>query len=247
MIATSSGPSGAFLEKTLALFRRKPGSELLRRHEEQFSTLDQNRPLTDYEFCVVDTELTGLSPRSDEIVSIGAVRIRELSITAQSYYTLVAPKQELPKVSTMIHRITPEMLKEAPRLRQIFPDFLNFCGGALLVGHNIGLDMSFLNRASTHILGGRLRTPCVDTMRLAQIHQQELWENYYDQYDAQVSYQLYDLSERFGLPSFNQHNALYDAMQTAYLFLYLIKKLHSGGIRTLRDLYLAGRSWRWYF
>lgn len=247
MIAAPSGPSGAFLEKTLAMFRRKPSNELLRRHEERFSHFDQDRPLTEYEFCVVDTELTGLSPRSDEIVSVGAVRIRELSITAESYYTLVAPKRELPKVSTMIHRITPGMLEDAPRLRQIFPDFLDFCGNALVVGHNIGLDMSFLNRASVDILGGKLRTPCIDTMRLAQIHQQELWENYYDQYDGQVSYQLYDLSERYGLPSFNQHNALYDAMQTAYLFLYLVKKLKDGGIKTLRDLYLAGRSWRWYF
>ena len=247
MIAAHSQGPGAFFEKTLAMFRRRPGSEELRRHEKRFEHVDQDKPLTDYEFCVVDTELTGLSPRSNEIVSVGAVRIRELSITAESYYTLVAPKGEVPKTSTMIHRITPGMLEGAPRLRQIFGDFLEFCGGALVVGHNIGLDMSFLNRASVHILGGKLRTPCIDTMRLAQIHQQELWENYYDQYDGQVSYQLYDLSRRYGLPSFNQHNALYDAMQTAYLFLYLVKKLNAGGIKTLRDLYLAGRSWRWYF
>lgn len=247
MIADTAGPSRAFLERTLALFRRGPDNDVLRRNRERFSALDQDRPLTDYEFCVLDTELTGLSPRSDEIVSLGAVRVRGLSITAESYYSLVAPRGELPKVSTMIHRITPQMLEDAPRLRRIFPEFMEFCGDALIVGHNIGLDMSFLNRAAQDILGGRLRTPCVDTMRLAQIYQQEMWENYYDQYDGTVSYQLYDLSTRYGLPSFNQHNALYDAMQTAYLFLFLVKKLDSGGIRTLRDLYLAGRSWRWYF
>lgn len=245
MIAAAATPN--IIDRALGLFRRPPDNPQLRASAEHFARFDQDRPLTDYEFCVLDTELTGLNPRSDEIVSIGAVRIRNLSITARSYYSLVAPRGELPKVSTMIHRITPEMLKGAPRLRNILPDVLQFCGNALIVGHNIGLDMSFLNRASLDILGGKLATPCVDTMRLSQIYQQELWENYYDQFDGQISYQLYDLSTRYGLPSFNQHNALYDAMQTAYLFLFLVKKLKSGGIKTLRDLYLAGRSWRWYF
>ncbi len=231
----------------LRLLRREPKSALLRDNHAHFARFDQDRPLADYDFCVVDTELTGLSPRSDEIVSLGAVKIRNLSITADSYYTLVAPRRAVPKTATMIHRITPQMLAGAPRLRQIFPDFLNFCGTALIVGHNVGLDISFLNRAATDILGGKLHTPCIDTMRLAQVHQQELWENYYDQFDGQISYQLGDLSSRYGLPAFNQHNALYDAMQTAYLFLFLVKKLNSGGIETLRDLYMAGRSWRWYF
>jgi len=246
MIAAAAA-SPTLIDRALALFRRPADDPQLRASEEYFSGFNQDKPLTDYEFCVLDTELTGLNPRTDEIVSIGAVKVKNLSITAESFYSLVAPRGELPKFSTMIHRITPGMLEDAPRLRAIFPDFLKFCGNSLIVGHNIGLDMSFLNRASRDILGAKLSTPCVDTMRLAQIYQQELWENYYDQFDGQLSYQLYDLSGRYGLPSFNQHNALYDAMQTAYLFLFLVKKLKSGGIKTLRDLYLAGRSWRWYF
>lgn len=247
MMLASPAPPVGVLDRVLGFFRQEPDNEHLRENHAYFDALDQERPLADYDFVVVDTELTGLSPRSDEIVSIGAVRVSNLSITADSFYTLVAPRGELPKVSTMIHRITPEMLQDAPRLRAIFPSFLEFCGHSLIVGHNVGLDISFLNRAATDILGGKLRTPCIDTMRLAQVHQQELWENYYDQFDGQISYQLYDLSTRYGLPAFNQHNALYDAMQTAYLFLYLVKKLRSGGIETLKDLYMAGRSWRWYF
>ncbi|GAB6177061.1 hypothetical protein JCM16814_19520 [Desulfobaculum senezii] len=218
----------------------------LAEHRSRYAGLDQDRPLTDYTFTVLDTELTGLSPRTDEIVSIGAVKVRDLSITADSFYSLVAPRGGVPKVSTMVHRITPEMLRGAPRLRQTFPRLMEFLGDSLLVGHNIGLDMSFLNRAARDILGGRLRIPCVDTMRLAQVYERECWENYYDQFDSRVSYQLGDLSASYGLPAFDQHNALYDAMQTAYLFLFLVKKLKSGGIETLRDVYLAGRSWRWY-
>lgn len=219
---------------------------LLKEAERYFKAFNQNKPLADYEFVVVDTELTGLSPRQDEIVSIGAVKIRNFMITADSYYTLIAPKIDIPKTSTLIHRITAEQVKNAPRLREELPKFLKFCGNALIVGHNIGMDMQFLNRAAPDILGGKLKTPCLDTMRLARIYEAEQWENYYDRYDASVSYQLGDLSNKYGLPDFGQHNSLYDAMQAAYLFLFLVKKLHSGEIRTLKDLYLAGRSWRWY-
>ncbi len=226
-----------------------PPNPMLTQYESMFTDFDQKRPLADYEFVVLDTELTGLSPRTDEVVSLGAVKIRNFQITADSFYTLVAPKAAIPKVSTLIHRITPDQVKDSPRLRQVLPKFLTFCGKALFVGHNVGLDMSFLNRSARDILGGKLQTPCLDTMRLAMVYEAELWETQaeYEKYNTSVSYQLGDLTDKYGLPSFNQHNALYDAMQTAYLFLYLVKKLHSGGIETLHDLYMAGRSWRWYF
>lgn len=235
------------IRRTFRELAGKPEHDLLAENRDHFTGFDQHKPLTDYEFVVFDTELTGLSPRSDEIVSIGAVKIRNFQISADSFYTLVAPRRDIPKTSTLIHRITPSQVKDAPRLRAVLPKFLKFCGKALLVGHNVGMDMSFLNRAAVDILGGKLHSPCVDTMRLAQVYQAELWENYYDKYDGGISYQLGDLTEKYGLPSFNLHNALHDSMQTAYLFLFLVKKLHSGGIETLHDLYMAGRSWRWYF
>jgi len=237
-------------EKFGGVWRRLTGAPephpVLRRIEDHFKNFSQDKKLTKYEFVVMDTELTGLSLRQDEIVSIGAVKIKDFMITADSFYTLVAPKIDIPKTSTLIHRITQSQVESAPRLREVLPRFLEFCGTSLIVGHNVGMDMQFLNRAAPRILGGKLKTPCLDTMRLAQMYEAEQWENYYDRYDSGVSYQLGDLSRKHGLPAFDQHNSLYDAMQTAYLFLFLVKKLSSGDIRTLKDLYLAGRSWRWY-
>jgi DNA polymerase-3 subunit epsilon len=233
-----------------AIRRMRGGPEphpALKAAEERFRNFNQDKPLTAYEFTVLDTELTGLSPRQDEIVSIGAVKIRDFMITASTFYTLIAPKIGIPKKSTLIHRITEEQVKNSPRLRKVLPGLIEFIGPSLIVGHNIGLDMQFLNRAAPDILGGKLRIPCLDTMRLAQIYEAEQWENYYDRYDSSISYQLGDLSRRYGLPAFDQHNSLYDAMQTAYLFLFLVKKLHSGDLRTLKDLYMAGRSWRFYY
>lgn len=219
---------------------------LLKANREHFAAFSQDKPLTEYEFIVFDTELTGLHERRDEIVSIGAVRIREMRIDLQNcFYTCVQPDQCVPKSSTLIHRITPGQTDDAPKLEKVLPEFVSFCGQALLVGHNIGLDIGFVNRSLMKHMGGILRNPCLDTMRLAMQYKESQWENYYDRYNLSVSYTLGDLSREYGLPLFSEHNALQDAMQTAYLFLFFVHKLHGGKIKTLKDLYLAGRSWRW--
>ncbi len=241
----SSGNS--LINSISRLFTRHPRHPRLAAAAEHFRNLDQNQPLEKYEFVVLDTELTGLSARQDEIVSIGAVRIRDLSIVpGEQFYTLVEPRIPLPKKSTLIHRITPEQVKGRPRLRQVLPQLLDFVGNAFIVGHYIGLDIGFLNRAAKTILGEKMNTPCLDTMRLAQVYQEALFESYYDRYQKHISYNLRDISKYYCLPTFPQHNALQDALQTAYLFLFLVKKLKTFNVHTLRQLYMAGRSWRWY-
>lgn len=219
---------------------------LLKANREYFKSFSQDKPLEDYEFVVVDTELTGMNQRRDEIVSIGAVRIQNMRIDLQNcFYTCLRPEQDLPKDSTLIHRITPCDTEDAPTLDDVLPEFVRYCGQALLVGHNVGLDIGFLNKALRKHLGGILRNPCLDTMRLAMPYKKTRWENYYDNEDFRVSFTLVDLSKEYGLPLFGEHNALQDAIQTAYLFLFFVHKLHGGNIKTLRDLYMAGRSRQW--
>ena len=248
MALTSLISSDSFLGRLFGpLFWGTPREERLRVNHEMFRRLDQEKPLAEYSFVVLDTELTGMNARQDEIVSIGAVHIEDFCVQPRdSFYTLIQPKDPMPKKSTLIHRITPDEVKNAPRLREVLPDLLDFLNDSLIVGHHIGLDMSFLNPAVRRVFGAELISPCLDTMRLAQAYEAEMWENYYDRYQLDVSFNLRDLAKRFGLPVFPQHNALQDALQTAYLFLFLVKKLNKGGVATLNDLYQVGRSWRWY-
>ena len=209
--------------------------------------LDQNRPLTDYVYTVLDTELTGLSARKEEIVSIGAVRVRGLAIMpGESFSSLVRPSIPLPKVSTLIHRITPEAIALAPPLHEVLPGLVEFCKGTLIVGHHIGLDMSFLNRACRRHHGLPLANPCLDTMRMAMLWREKRSPSHYERFSLNISYVLTDLAEEFELPRFTAHDALGDALQTAYLFIYLAKKIARNTPLTLKELFRAGQSWRWY-
>ncbi len=214
------------------------------KNREFFDHFDQSKPLSDYDFVVFDTELTGLNRKKDEIVSIGAIRIRDLQLElGHTFHRYIKPTKLDATDSTLIHRITPEMLKKASGPQSVLLEFLEFCGGALLVGHFVGIDMAFLNRTCKEVLGSYVNNPSVDTMRLARGYIERSGGYQLGHTDQSHSYRLEDLAEEFGLPRFRPHDALEDAMQTAYLFLFLVKKMKKGGIKTLKQLYQAGRIW----
>lgn len=221
--------------------RREKHPAIIANHK-RFERFDQNRPIETYEFVSLDTELTGLDLRRDAIVSIGAVRIEGLQIiTGKNFFSYVRPKRSMPKVSTLIHRITPDQIENAPELRQVMPDLLDYIGGALLVGHFIGLDMAFINRAARRLVGGALRNPCLDSMKLAQVYEERQRGTYQDRIEVAAGYNLKTLSEKYHLPRFEQHDALGDAFQAACLFLFVAKKMQSFGCRTLTDIRTASR------
>ena len=215
---------------------------VLRRNKELFADFYQGAPLSEYSFVICDTELTGLNKRKDEIISIGAVRIVNLQIELdQAFHRYIRPANINPNEATLVHRITPEELKKADSAEEVLPQFIEFCDNSLIVGHFVGLDMHFLNKTARQILGGTLSNPGIDTLRLARRYKDSERKDHYGHHDQASSYTLDALTKEFNLPVFKPHDALEDALQTAYLFLYLLKKFKDGGIHSLKDLYRAGR------
>lgn len=236
----------------LNLFRffkpRPPGHPSFEQNHSHFADIDQGQPIDEYDYVVLDTELTGLSHKKDEIVSIGAVRIRNLQILAgQTFYTLVKPEKISVTEATLIHQITPHELEIAPLIQDVLPDLVDFCGSSFLVGHYIDLDTKFINKSAKQHFNTTIKTPCLDTLRLAQIYTEKLQGKYHDQLALHVSYNLTDLCKDYKLPLFPAHDALQDALQTAYLFLFLVKSLQKSGLVTLKDFFCAGQSWNRIF
>ncbi len=202
---------------------------------------DKGLPVRDCEFVVFDTELTGLNQRKDEIIAIGAVRINNMRICCDdTFYALIKPRGKLYSPSTLIHRITPGELQGAEPINDVLPRFIDFCGGAFLVGHHVSLDLSFVNRACENYLGGVIQSSSLDTMRLAMAHKASMNGPYFDHREKRNSYRLSSLSDEFDLPKFEEHNALQDAFQTAYLFIYLIHKMSLGNTGTVNDYLKIG-------
>lgn len=224
--------------------RGLPTHPCLKENEELFKSFDQLKNIENYDFVSFDTELTGLSVRRDEIVSIGAVRIRGLRIVAgDNFFSYIQPTRELPKDSTLVHRITPEQIRRAPDAAEILPKFVEYCSDSLLIGHYVLLDMAFLNKALLKNLGGKMRNPSLDSVKVAATLYHQKGKDYRARgMKGQGTFNLNKLAVEHGLPLFEQHDALEDALQTAYLFLFLVKSLREAGYVTLKDFTLAGRT-----
>jgi DNA polymerase-3 subunit epsilon len=182
-------------------------------------------PLMDVPFCVLDLETTGLSPDTDRITEIGAVRYTH-GVEVGRFQTLVNPDAAIPPRITIVTGITQAMVIDAPRIGEALPSLLEFIGDAVIVGHNVRFDMSFLNAASIRAGYGRLPNRSVDTLRLAQrLVRKDL-----------RSFKLSSLAAYFGSPTTPNHRALDDTLATAHVFWALLERAGSIGVTHLDDL-----------
>lgn len=155
------------------------------------------------EYVAVDLETTGTSPRWDEIIEIGAARVRDGKVV-ETYQELVNPGFEIGPYVVELTGITNEMVEGAPVITDVLPGFSQFLGDAVMVGHSIAaFDANFLYDAGRRI-GASVTNDFVDTMRLARkLHKD--WAHH----------RLKDLREAFGIPDDGAHRALADALATS--------------------------------
>src|SRR4051794_20711401 len=103
--------------------------------------------LIDVTFVVVDLETTGMSPAGDAITEIGAVKLRAGECLGR-FQTIVNPRLPIPPEIIYPTGIPERMVAPAPPVEAVLPSFLEFVGtNAVLVGHNVRFDLSFLGAA----------------------------------------------------------------------------------------------------
>jgi DNA polymerase III subunit epsilon len=111
-------------------------------------------------FVVFDVETTGMSPLSGHrIIEIGAVCLRADSVQSE-FHSLIDPGRKVPAAAQKVHGICDAMLCGQPRPDKIYPEFHKFIEGAVLVAHNAGFDISFLQNEFA-----RLRLPVANPVR----------------------------------------------------------------------------------
>jgi DNA polymerase III epsilon subunit family exonuclease len=160
---------------------------------------------SDRPFVVFDVETTSRDVKQGAIVEIGAVRVNHAKIEDR-WSTLVNPGVSI--VGRQLHGITDDDVKAAPSPAEAAERFLEWAGDAVLVGHNVGFDIGFLEGALKN--GRRIEAgQYLDTLVLAK-------EAYPD-----VDLKLADLAKFFELEVEPNHRALPDAEATANLLIRL--------------------------
>ena len=104
---------------------------------------------TDNSYIAIDLETTGLNPKTERIIEIGAARVED-GIVVQTYSTFVNPERELDARIRELTGICDDDLKDAPVLDTVLPELLAFCGELPLLGHHVIFDFSFLKRAAVN-------------------------------------------------------------------------------------------------
>lgn len=161
-------------------------------------------------FVCIDLETTGLNPKKDKIIEIGAVKV-EKGIVTDTFETFVNPHRMLEERIIELTGIREEDLQNAPDISEVLPKVLAFLGEEILLGHRILFDYSFLKKAAVDQKKTFERLG-VDTLKISRKYLPEL-----------ESKSLDYLCKHYGIPHV-AHRALEDAKATVELYFKLTQQ-----------------------
>ena len=168
------------------------------------------KELMENTYVVLDLETTGFDHMSNGITEIGAVKLVDGKMV-EEFSTLIKPDYPITEENASVTGITEDMVKDAPKINLVVPDFMKFIEGSVLVGHNIlDFDIKFLRR----FCGGleyEIKNPILDTLDLARQTLPRLRKH-----------DLHTLADHFGI-TFQHHRATPDAYTTAEVMIEMLK------------------------
>ena len=163
-------------------------------------------------FICFDIETTGLSPKTEKITEIGAVKITNGQVVDR-FSTFVNPEMPIPAKIVELTGITDAMVKDAPSQSDAVRAFLDFCGDSVLVAHNAPFDVSFI-RAACNNMGVEYNYTSIDTVAISRAILPDI-----------KNCKLDTVAKYLRLPDFNHHRAVDDAEILSKIFISLCDRL----------------------
>ena len=184
-------------------------------------------------WCSVDLEMTGLNPRTDQIVAIGAVPIDDGRIQlGGGMYTLVRASKRSQVGAVLVHKLRLADVVDAPTLDHAIDQLLTALAGRVPVFHTAAIESAFLER---QFASRRVRLPvAADTEVLGR-----RWLTHRDGSAPSHGISLGRLAGALGQPAETPHHALGDALTTAKLFIALASLLDTVAPQTVGSLVAA--------
>ena len=192
--------------------------------DERFAFLfDEPQNSDEEEIVVCDCETTGLNPKVDDIISIGAVKIKGNKIlTNQAIHLFVKQDKQISPESIAIHKIRHCDLDGAMPIDEAIEKFLYYIGNRKLAGYYLEFDVAMINRYTKPMFGITLPN-----------QQEEVSAIYYDKKICPIPQSHIDLRfetiiNDLSLPKLQAHDALNDAVMTAMIYVKLqqVKRLY---------------------
>ncbi|MFA7670085.1 MAG: 3'-5' exonuclease [Burkholderiaceae bacterium] len=192
---------------------------------------EADTPLEDVEFVALDVETTGLDARRHAIVSVGLIPMTLTRIRSnQAWHQLVRPAGGLIPESVAFHHITDTDISRAPPFADILEPLLERLAGKVALVHYHPIERAFIDQAVHRAFGEGLQFPMVDTMQIEAGLYRGRQPNWLLRLLGRkpISIRLADSRTRYGLPLYQAHHALTDALATAELFQAQVATHFSG-------------------
>ena len=196
------------------------------------NTVDLIYNLKDYslleeEYVVFDTETTGFTPFVDQMIEIGAVKIKN-GVVTERFDELINPNRKLPDKIVELTNITDEMLIGKDTEENVTKRFIEWVGNAPMVAHNAKFDIGFIEAAYSKYNLGEFQNTVVDTMSMARML-----------YPGWKNHKLSTLVKNLEVPwdESAHHRADYDSEGTAIAFYRMAKQADKMNIETTTKLY----------
>jgi len=176
---------------------------------------DRSLDVHEVPLLAVDLETTGLDPRRDEIVSAGWVQVKGGRIVLSSArQRVIQPERALSASSVVIHGISDDQAAKGLPLEVVLQELLSMLAGAVLVAHHAPMDAAFIHAACRRCYGASWAGPSIDTLGLLErVFRRSA------QPVLQGGLQLGAARGYYGLPAYPEHEALWDAVSAAELWL----------------------------
>ena len=169
------------------------------------------------EYISLDCETSGLNPKKDEILSIGAVHIKENKILMRKTFNIfLKPSKNINAESIKIHHIRPIDLENGIEPQKAIFQLLEFIGSRTIVGYYIEFDIAIISKYTQEFIGIKLPNKTIEVSSM--YYKTRRKSSYYGLVDLKFDTILKNLN----IPNFGKHDALNDAIMTSIIFLKLI-------------------------
>lgn len=170
---------------------------------------------------VLDTETTGLNPRSgDRIIEIGCVELIDRRLTGNNFHHYINPERDSEEGALAVHGLTTEFLSDKPKFADIVDEFRDYISGADVIIHNAPFDVGFLDAELKRVNMPNFKAQVgeiLDTL----IQAKEMHPGKRNSLDA--------LCDRYGVSNAHRalHGALLDAELLAEVYLAMTRGQNS--------------------
>jgi DNA polymerase-3 subunit epsilon len=179
---------------------------------------------------VLDTETTGLNPRSgDRIIEIGCVELVNRRLTGNNFHYYINPERDSDPGALAVHGLTSEFLSDKPKFAEIAKALCDYLRDAEIIIHNAPFDVGFLD-AEFEKLGLPQFEQHVRSVTDTLLQAKELHPGKRNSLDA--------LCERYGVSNAHRtlHGALLDSELLAEVYLAMTRGQDSLGMDLHIDL-----------